>query len=301
MKHKTVALTLGAFGCMWICLAKTPPPFDFQCRLLDRVAEAARAASPARLDALEILERVATGRMDSASPELEARVGLKAEELRGPDFKDSTVRAHALRKIGETALDEAVDFLAGLNPGDIGPDPSQMAWPAAQIALRDAQLRRIADTHMKIEFLERTVTERHDAVSNGAVTSWAVDELCDRGSQTSLPVIQQSIRSRRNGPRDEQEIEFCEARIRVVLSNPNWAKALGSALDVSSGAGFAERRLLGWVIDQLISMRSPSADAELDRFAREIGALPEGSPGKLSLSMYRQEILDLQGQRIKQR
>jgi hypothetical protein len=237
--------------------------------------------------------------MDGASPELETRVGLKAGELREPDFKEPEVRACALRKIGETALDEAVDFLTKLKADDLGRDPSQTIWPAAQIALRDAQLRRIKDPTMMTEFLERTVTERHDAISNSAVTGWAVNELCERGAESSLPVIEESIRGARSGQYAAEEVAFCRARIRVVRSNPDRAKALGSALVASISAGSAEPRLVTWVIYQLNSMHSPSADAQLDRFAREVGDLPGASPTKLRLSAYRQQILDLQSRRAK--
>jgi hypothetical protein len=297
MTHRTIALMLGSLAWARVGDATTVAPFYYQCRLVDRVFEAIRGTAPVSLDALAILESVAAGRMDGASPELETRVGLKAGELRGPDFKNPTVRAHALRKIGEAGLPEALAYLQDLRREDLGSDPSQMVWPAAQIALRAAQLRRITDPYMKTEFLERTVTERHDAVSNSAVTSWAVNELCDRGAQMSLSVIQQSIRSGQSGERGENEIEFCEERIRVVLSNPDRIKALASVL--SAAGGTADRNLVGWAVSQLSSMRSPSADAELDRFALEIERLPEGSPRKLSLGTYRQEILDFQQERAK--
>src|ERR1035438_5345597 len=85
---------------VWRCMGTTPAPFYFECSLVDRVSDAAKADLPTRSIALEILERVGEGRMDSAG-DLEAQVGLKPGQLHGREFKDSTVRAHALRRIGE--------------------------------------------------------------------------------------------------------------------------------------------------------------------------------------------------------
>jgi hypothetical protein len=263
--------------------------------LVDRVFDATRTG-PVRLDALAILENLAVGLMDSADPESEARVGLKAGELRGPDFKDRVVRAHALRKIGEVDLPEALAYLQALRKEDLGVDPTRTLWPAAQIALRDAQLRRITDPYMKTEFLERTITEHHDAAFKSELTWWAVNELCDRGAQMSLSVIQKAIRGTGSGQRGEDDIEFCEARIRAVLSNPDRLKALASVLTVADPAA---DRLVGWAVNELSTMQTPAADAELDRFAREIGALPEGSPAKANLGIYRQEILNFQSRRGK--
>jgi hypothetical protein len=71
------------------------PPYYYQCRLVDRVSKAGK------LD--PILESLAEGRMETAPSELETRVGLPAGQLRGPDFKAPTVRAHALRTIGRNS------------------------------------------------------------------------------------------------------------------------------------------------------------------------------------------------------
>jgi hypothetical protein len=276
MKYVQVSL-LAIVG---LCMAM-PVPFAFECSLLDRVRDAAQTAGPMQSIALEILERVAGGRMESASPDLEVQVGLKPGQLRGPEFKDSSLRAYALRRIGELDLPEALTYLQNLKQNDIGFDSSHLIWPAAQIALRDALLRRISDPQSKIELLERTVTEPHDAISNSAVTTWAIDQLCDRGSLSSLAIIQQSIRNRRNGQRGEDDLRFCEERMAVVGRSPNRAKALGSVLRVNGTSDDA--RLIAWAIYQLHSVDSREADAELERYAKEIDGLPD-SPVKRELA-----------------
>jgi hypothetical protein len=85
--------------------------------------------------------------------------------------------------------------------------------------------------------------------------------------------------------------------MRVVASNPDRVKALASVLTVGGDA--ANGRLAGWAVNELNSMQTQPAEAELDRFAREIGELPEGSPTRARLGAYRQEILDFQAQRAK--
>jgi hypothetical protein len=129
--------------------------------------------------ALEILERIAEAHLEGAVPGLEVQVGLKPGQLRGTEFKDATVRAHALRIIGQLDLPDALTYLQNLERSGIGPDSSGQIWPAAQIALHQAQLNRIGDEPAKIRFLEDATGERSSAAS------WAVEELCNRGSYTA--------------------------------------------------------------------------------------------------------------------
>src|SRR5450432_2802770 len=158
----------------WPCMGTTPAPFAFECSVLDRVSDAAKAGLPSRSIAIEILERVGEARMDIPTTDLEARVGLKPGQLHGREFKDSTVRAHALRRIGELDLSEALTYLLNLKRSAFEPDTSGEIWTAAQIALRQAQLNGISEEPAKIRFLEDTASEKSPAAS------WAVNELCER-------------------------------------------------------------------------------------------------------------------------
>jgi len=179
MRYAQILLVATA----WPCMGTTPAPFAFECSVLDRVSDAAKAGLPSRSIAIEILERVGEARMDIPTTDLEARVGLKPGQLHGREFKDSTVRAHALRKIGEL---------------------------------------------------------------------------------------------------------FCEGRMGVVSRNPDQLKALGSFLSVSGG--FTDLDLIGWAISKLEAMKSPRADAELERYAKEIDALPEDSTLKRELESKRAHL-----------
>jgi hypothetical protein len=100
--------------------------------------------------------------------------------------------------------------------------------------------------------------------------------------------IQQAIRTRRNGQRDEDEIAFCEARIRVLYGKPDRVKALTSVLSLDKAG--ENTRLTSWIIEQLASMHSREAHAELDRFADEIARMPAASPGRERLLRFREDI-----------
>ena len=283
MKYKSFfILTLA--GPM-VCQAYTPAPYAGQRALLDRIAGVAASQSQTSAVALELLEQVALGRSAKISPESEARVGVGRGELQKPEFNDPTVRACAFRKIGETGLREALDFLTGIQPADAGVDPSQQVWPAAQIALQNARLIQIADSRAKIEFLESMLTEQPD--SRGPVSHWAVNWLCDNGALPSLAVIQQSIRAGWSGQRGEDEIRFCEARLQVIARYSDRVKALGSLLTRDNAE---DERLLLWAIYQLAALRLKDADTELNRFATEIGSLPDTSAQKRRLLFFKQEI-----------
>jgi hypothetical protein len=267
----------------WTCAALTPPPFYPQLLLVDRVAAAAKANVPTRSTAFELLVRVAEGRMQAAAPDAEEQVGLERGNLRGSEFKDETVRSHALRKIGELDLPEALDYLQNLKKADIQPDQSGQMWSSAQIALRQAQLNRIPDESGRIRFLEDTTADR------GAVGSWAADQLCNMGSRQSLSFVAQYVRRAYSLPRDvDHTLGFCEARIEVVGRDPDRAKALVSILHVVSGVTDSE--LLGWAISELRAMHSPRAEAEVQRYADEIEGLPDGSQLKNALWIIRVDI-----------
>jgi hypothetical protein len=274
--------------------ATTPLPYASQCELMGRLSAAAVSQTGKRALALELLERVADGRTDQIGVESEVQVDVPMGTLRQTIFAEPTVRACALRKIGETGLPEAEEFLANLKQADIGTDSGQQIWPAAQVALRDARLRRV-DPQSRISFLESVLMEPHDAVSNSAIGLWAVQELCDRGSLVSLSGIQKSIRNFWTGQRGEDEIRFCEARIQVIRRNPDRAKALGSALALDDGVDDTRLRL--WAIYQLDAMHSSEADAELGRFANDIRNLPMQSPARQRLSVVEGSLQEIQNRR----
>ena len=271
-----LCLSIPALG-----YATTPPPYAFQCSVLDRITTTNASRSPTNTD-LDLLARVAMGRTEGISAELETRVGLAPSQLRDADFSASTVRAHALRVIGRSSLPGALEFLAGLKETDFETDTSTETWQAARIALQNALLNRIVGSQAQIEFLVNTTSLRSPAAS------WAVEELCDRGALVALPEIQQSIRRRSPGQRGDDEIRFCEARIQVLLRYPDRMKALGSVLRLDTAS--EDERLVRWAISQLASMHSANADAELDKFANGIDKLPRESAMQRGLYGFSEQI-----------
>ena len=275
-----------SFGIPLLCNAARPLPEAPYCELLDNVGLLASSQPQTSPVALDVLERVALGRHAEIRAESAAQVGLSLDLLADKWLSTAEVRACALRTIGRTGLLEAVDFLDNLKEADIGTDPSQQIWTASQIALRDARSRRIADPQLKIEFLESTLVDFERPPGPAGI--WAANQLCDSGSLGSLPVIQKAFRKAWSGQYGEDEIAFCEARIRVVYGKPDRVKALASVLRVEKAG--EDARLTEWAIEQLASMHSREAHAELDRFANEIAKLPAASPGRERFLRFREVI-----------
>jgi len=271
-----------------LCIFGKEAPGAYKCAVLDRVFEVAISGSSKSGSALAVLERVAEGSAQTVSAASEALLGLKPGEFQDRSFTDTVVRSHAFRRIGESGLPGTLDFLEAVDPSGWGQDETQQVWPDVQVALREAKLMRIPDPSDRVQFLENTVTERHDPISNSLVISWAVDQLCDSSSRSSLPVIERSIRRWNPTGRGEEDIRFCYARMDVVTRHTDRAKALGSVLSVATSA--YDQRLTHWALRALAAMRSPDADAEMDRFAVEIEKLPDGSSQKQQLLEFSQSV-----------
>jgi hypothetical protein len=170
------------------------------------------------------------------------------------------------------------------------PDESGQLWPSVLLGLNTARLNRTQGSQAKVEFLEK-------ALQRGGVTAWwAANELCDRGSQKSLPFIRDSIKKRDSSQRGEDEFRFCETRVQVLARNLDRASALVSVLDVND-ADSGSRDLQLWAVKQLVSLHLPEADRALDRYRTEIGKLPDRSPEKQRLYIVGEEIRTLMGQR----
>ncbi len=277
MRH-SVAVILGL---ALIAEAREPTPFQHECAQLDRIAET--GGDPLRASvALEVLQRIAEARMNDAPPDIEAQLDLSPGELRGSNWTYYSVRVCAFRAIGRLGSGEALTYLQNLKRTDLLPDGTGQIWPAAQIGLHEALLLRLPDEVAKVKFLEDTLTLPHDRWSNSQVSSWAVDELCNRGSARSLGAISASIRSRDPSSRGEEDIAFCVSRIDVVSRSSDRVQALGGCLSVANGP--YEPRLIRWAIYQLRDMKSAWADAELKRYSDEICGLP---PGPLSVEWDR--------------
>ena len=291
MKLRTVIL-IGVLSA-GTCLADEPPAFAGEFAALDYVFAKAQPQAPTAHAALQLLEQVALGRMSSAPP-LEALVGLPLGALHRDIYRSGPVRRYALRKIAAVDLPEALLFLEDLTQEALDPDSSGQVWPSVAIAIHEGRLRRITEPTAQIIFLEETLQERNSAAD------WAADELCDRGSVSSLPLIRELIHKSYSVPVDADQIGFCERRISALSRSPDRITALGSLLSAKEGS--TDRRLLTWAIDQLFSMNSDRADGELRRYAAEIDsavAAMADTPSKWLLARTRNDINTLLAKRTK--
>lgn len=267
MRHCVVLLAV--VSALTVGQATTDAPYAGHCRLLRRVA----SRSPRPDFALALLNRVALGRPTGVPAELEGLLNLRAGLLNEKEFVAPEVRACAFQIIGELGSEEGMHFLSKLSRSDLGLDAPIQLWTAARIALQNTLLLRIADDQDKRLFLENILASpQNDAPG---VRTWATNQLCDRGDVLSIGLIQRSLRELWPGQSGEDKIRFCEQRIQAVSRYPERAKAIGSVL--KADAEPVDDRLLRWAIQQLAAMRSPSADAELQRFAVEAGRLTGGS------------------------
>jgi hypothetical protein len=268
--------------------ATTVAPYAAHCRLLERVVEKSQPDV-----SLALLQSVALGRADDFRAEVEKRVGLAAGQLRAKEFATDTVRACAFQRIGELGSEEAVAFLTKVSRSDIGPDMTHQIWAAVQIALRNLVFMTVNDDLGKRVFLENVLTQPHDGT--GALWMWAINQLCDRGSVLSTGVIQKSMKTMWSGSYGDEEMRFCTQRMEVVARHADRAKAIGSIVRVADAT---DDRLITWGIYQLAAIGTPSADAELRRFATEVDKAMSGSLGGLRWKRFREEIQDVLTSRI---
>jgi hypothetical protein len=260
--------------------ANKPAPYDRECALIDRIA-----ARPQADWALHVLTRIALGRIREIAPEAVSSLELKLDDLGRAAFSEPSVRAYAIRSVSQIDTSDALEFLKNLKPSDIVGAGAGEIRTAATLGLKEMLLSRIVDPQGRIEFLEATMAEYS---GHGVAAMWAVDQLCDRGVVQSLPAILPTIRVNRMGEAAEIEQRYCEERIGVVNSHPNRARAIGSVL--STAGGLRDDRMVAWAIHQFAAMRTADADAELNRFVREVQKMESGSGRLGRLSSYRDYV-----------
>jgi hypothetical protein len=244
--------------------------------LVDRIY-AAVGNDATRYDAIELLEDIATHRFGLTDYAVLAKIGINIDISAGQRLSmgESIVRVRALDKLGRSGLEIAAYFVSGLTKENLGPDDTGQVWPAAQVALQRCLFARITDSQSKIDFLEATAKRFY-----GNVGFWATEELCNRGVQSSLPVIRNSIQRRNPSPDSDAEIAFCEARMELHVDRVN-----------------SDPKLSRWAAYQLVELSSSEADRELDRFGREVAALPAGSGERANCAMLWEEIKEARSER----
>jgi hypothetical protein len=284
---KINSLLFVMFSAAVLCPGSTPVPFSRQIFIVDKMSEVAGLSSPEA--GLAVLKCFAEAKPEDIDPSVLSLAGLNLKPSDIQQLKDPAVRAHALYRIGGTGLPGAVAFLARLKPGDLGQDASGQIDVAIALSYRQALLAQEKDPQHRVDFLKAALRERSIRVANGAITLWAIDQLCDDGQMTSLPEIRIAFRALYSGSYGEDEIRFCEARIRILNNDPDRGQALATVLRLSSVR--EDLPLIEWATRQLELLHSPVADRTLAQFAAEIDSLPDASPVRLNLSGVRERVL----------
>jgi len=200
--------------------------------LVDDVFACVRAPAT-ESTALRVLEAIALGQAAAIEPQAERDLRLPSASLRDPGFAAAIVRERAVQRLGETGKEEAERFLTDFKIEYVGPDdPGRRIWHAVQVAIR-VQYVNIAGAGERRQFLETVVEKDDHSGTSTVVKHWAVDEICDSGLMASTPVAVRWLRYARSGEDADNEVAFCEERIRIVSSNSDRAKALGSVLQTS--------------------------------------------------------------------
>jgi hypothetical protein len=283
MIQRKVLLLFAAVAVQFV--AAKPLGFMLQLTVVDRLSKIAASESPAKAG-LVALEQIASGRPEAVDASLAVTVGIKQDIVELSWLRASEVRAHAMRKIGETGRQEAIAFLSGLKKADFDSDTTGQIWPESRVALKQAEFLNIDNRPQRIEFLENLLR-----TSGGSIVSWAVDELCSLGSLPSTPLIAGAFRRIDPGQQGEELIRFAEARMRVVMSDPDRVKALSTALKISGDPD--DLRLAQWAIEELVPLHTPEADAALDKYSAAISALPRQSKERQSLYFLPDTIHEL--------
>jgi hypothetical protein len=255
-------------------LAATAAPNAAANGVIDRIFDAIMKGTLPPND-LKILEHAAEGRFEESDVAVALSLGINRAAFSPLSFWQEGVRAHALMKIGETGLAEALRYLEGIRFEDVRNFQSQEPWHAARIALHVAKMNEIQDPAGKISFLRSSLTDRDTGIDDVVVQFWAMRELCSRGDGTSLPSIRRFLHKIYSGERGDEQIQSCEAKMELVTRSSDRVQALASALKIDVRP--SDLNLIAWAVSQLDELHSQEAYRELSRFGAEIRALPPNS------------------------
>jgi hypothetical protein len=286
MRQVTAILMSGLLGgSVW---AVSLRPYHSGMVQVDRiVAASSEQTAPA---VLQILRDIVVGRTSDISPALLTAAALKTVDislLRAPE-----VRAYAVEKIAAVGSDDSIAWLKALRVEDLPGDRSYTVYGAVQVAYRRTLLSREPDPNAQRAFLEDLLQRRSDPWASDRIFSWALSELCNRGSVGSMPIIEQAL-GKQGDPPALNKIRECEAMMTIVNSNPDRIQAIGSALDrlVQAHTGTdLDTRLVIWATDQLSRDKSKEAQAALARFVTNAAGLQgdSDSPGTGALKALAQ-------------
>jgi len=158
MVRVTMAATLAMSLQCWAETISDPRPV----RALYEASNAAMHEG-SKGAALEVMQAVAEGKSLEVILTTAQRAGLQAFLAKDLMFRatDYSVREFAMEMIGRTGLTAALDYLSAVTPERLGRDESRGIYPASQVALHKALLRRETDPLRQIAFLETQLSFGH--------------------------------------------------------------------------------------------------------------------------------------------
>jgi HEAT repeat protein len=180
---------------------------------------------------------------------------------------DTSVKMHALEKIGELARPEADKFLI-----QVSADASESVLQhAARLAYLNSRVIREPSQAGKKKILVETMNT--EAMRD--TRSWAAEELCDMGDTASLPQVRKTISAVDPTPSGNKRFSACESKVRLLSKYSSRIEALKSALsDKDDGI----RR---WGIQHLGKLKTAEADTTLVNFASELQKNPQDANERL--------------------
>jgi hypothetical protein len=279
-----------------ICDGTSVMPYWAQMLVVDRIAAAASSGSE-RVAATELLKAIVEGRSLNAA-EL-SRFGAKREDISSPAFRESDVREHAVLKMGEVGSDQVLGYLQGLELTGVPEDEGRRVLGVVQIVQRRIVLGRMRSAPEQVVFLEQMLGQWDGKIVSGTVSAWAIEELCNRGSLSSLAFIETKIKVFDNSKRGERRIRFCESRMRVIGGHPNRVQALESAVKIPP-KNQGDIELNEWAEREMQKIDSAESDAALDRLAAELLSVPSDSLEALRLQDRGRRLLD-RGRKLRAR
>lgn len=217
---------------------------------------------------------------------MEKSLGLAPGQF-APSAKDVSVRACALNAIGLLRTAEGNAFLARLGPGDFDSAAVYQLLPIAKTSLLQGKLTQASSQSEKRVLLEAALVEVQDPIVLSRFRIWAMNAMCDLGLSASLPAIRSELKEWFSGERAEEELRFCEARVQVVGSSPDRARALGSVLNSRNTT--RSNRLMVWAISELDQMNTDEARRELRRYLTE-SAMRSGGSNTQQEALYRKLV-----------
>lgn len=267
------------------------------CGDFDRVVAQVRQDPSLARDAIRFLGMIGESRADRIDQRTKDVFGLGFLDLNESTYAYSEIRSAAFRAIGKLGTAEAISYLEKFRPEHFSNDARYELWNAIQVALREAQVNLLGTPSEKIAFLETALQVQTDDLSASSVRHWAANELCERASLNSLPLVAKSLLGRGASSTTEDWIRFCEDRMRILDSNPDAVAALASVLRVEEWE--SRRRLIVWALGRLAVNGSEAANTVLDQWKAEVAELPrEMLPQRVQIESYHRILLAPSGSKV---